>query len=205
MADWIIDFISTGGYPAIAALMLLETIFPPIPSELVVPFAGFAAAQGRLDIWLVVISAFVGSVSGALVLYWVGKLIKDEKLEQFVQKHGRWLTLDVDDLRKSRRWFDRYSRTAVLFGRLIPAIRSLISIPAGITKMSIVSFFIFSAIGTAVWSSVLAWTGYVLGQDYERIRHIIDPLTSIVVLIVVVIYLYRLIFPRRKSGSAVID
>lgn len=202
MADWIINFISAGGYPAIAALMLLETVFPPIPSELVVPFAGFAAAQGRLDIWWVVVSAIIGSLFGALLLYAVGKLIKDEKLENFVIKYGRWLTLDVDDLRKSRSWFDRYSRTAVLFGRLIPAIRSLISIPAGITKMSLVSFFIFSAIGTAVWSSVLAWAGYLLGQDYERIRQFIDPATTAVILLVVVVYLYRLIFPKRKSGSA---
>lgn len=202
MADWIINFISAGGYPAIAALMLLETVFPPIPSELVVPFAGFAAAQGRLDIWWVVVSAIIGSLFGALLLYAVGKLIKDEKLENFVIKYGRWLTLDVDDLRKSRSWFDRYSRTAVLFGRLIPAIRSLISIPAGITKMSLVSFFIFSAIGTAVWSSVLAWAGYLLGQDYERIRQFVDPATTAVILLVVVVYLYRLIFPKRKSGSA---
>lgn len=202
MADWIINFISVGGYPAIAALMLLETVFPPIPSELVVPFAGFAAAQGRLDIGLVIISAVIGSLSGALLLYWVGKLIKDEKLEVFVNKYGRWLTVDVDDVRRARGWFDRYSRTAVLFGRLIPAVRSLISIPAGISKMKIVSFFIFSAIGTAIWSSVLALTGYWLGQDYERIRHIIDPVTTAIVVIVVGVYLYRLLFPRRKSGSA---
>ncbi len=201
MADWIIDFIAVGGYPAIAALMLLETVFPPIPSELVVPFAGFAAAQGRLSIELVVVSAFVGSLLGALLLYWVGKLIKDEALESFIDRHGRWLTVDVHDLRRSRQWFDRYSRTAVLFGRLIPAVRSLISIPAGLTRMKIVPFLVFSAIGTGVWSSVLAIAGFLLGQDYERIRHIIDPLTTIVVCAVVAIYLYRLIFPRRKPGS----
>jgi membrane protein DedA with SNARE-associated domain len=201
MADWIIDLISSGGYLAILALMLLETVFPPIPSELVVPFAGFAAAQGRLDIWLVIIFASLGSVLGAVLLYLVARLINDEKLEKFVHNHGRWLTLDIEDLRKSRRWFDRYSRTVVLFGRLIPAMRSLISIPAGINKMSLTPFFVFSAIGTTIWSAFLAVGGYWLGQDYERIRHFINPITSVVLLAIIVIYLYRLIFAKRKSGT----
>lgn len=201
MADWIINLISTGGYPAVILLMLLELVFPPIPSEIIIPFAGFAAAQGRLEIGYVVLAAVFGSLCGALLLYGVGKLIKDEALEAFVERYGRWLTVDVEDLRRARSWFDRYSRTAVLFGRLIPAVRSLISIPAGINRMKIVSFLVYSAIGTAIWSSVLAIGGYWLGQDYERIRHIIDPATTGVVFLIVAIYLYRLLFPRRKTGS----
>lgn len=200
MSEWIIDFISTGGYPAIVLLMLLETVFPPIPSEIIVPFAGFAAAQGRLSLVLVIISSVAGSLMGALVLYRIGKMISDEKLEGFVDRNGRWLTVDGQDLQNARSWFDRYRNRAILFGRLVPAIRSLISIPAGITKMKITSFFIYSAIGTALWSSALAIAGFVLGQDYERIRHIVDPVTTGIIILVVAIYLYRLIFPRRRSG-----
>lgn len=200
MADWIIATISAGGYPAIAGLMLLETIFPPIPSEIVVPFAGFAAAQGSLHIGWVIVSSIVGSLLGAYTLYMIGRLINDEKLAAFIDRNGRWLTVDNESLDKAKGWFEHYSKTAVLFGRLVPAIRSLISIPAGLTKMKTSSFLLYSAIGTAIWSSILAVSGYVLGQDFERIRFIVDPLTTAVIILVVVIYLYRLIFPRRKSG-----
>lgn len=198
MSEFIIDLMAEGGYVIVFLLMLLETVFPPLPSELIVPFAGFAAARGELNIYLVILSASLGALVGATILYSLAKMVKYETLEAFVGRNSRWLTVTPDDLQRSIAWFNRYSHSTVMFARLVPGIRSLISLPAGVARMAVPSFLIFTAIGTAAWSSFLAVSGYKLGQDYNKIEQYIDPVTTGVLVFVVVAYVYRLIFPKFK-------
>lgn len=196
MADWVISVIESGGYIGIVLLMILETVFPPIPSELVLPFAGYAAAKGELNVHLVALSGLIGSLTGAIILYLVGRLVNDSKLRKFIDKFGRVLTVDNDDIDKAKNWFNRYSNTAVLIARVFPAIRSLISLPAGITKMKFMPFVIFSGIGTAIWMAVLTYSGYALGQDYYAVDKYIEPFTRFIIFVVVGLYLYRLLHPK---------
>lgn len=200
MGDWIIEVISAGGYFGIILLMMVETVFPPIPSELVLPFAGYAAAKGELNVHAVAVSGLIGSLLGAILLYGIGRLVKDEKLIKFIDKYGVWLTVNNEDIAKARQWFDRYSNTAVLIARIFPAIRSLISLPAGVNKMKFAPFVIFSGIGTAIWMSVLTYSGYFLGQDYMQVEQYINPFAKVVVYTAIVIYLFRLLRPRNRRG-----
>src|SRR3546814_87088 len=143
MFDWITGLVEDGGYLGIATLMLAENLFPPIPSELIMPLAGFAAARGDLNILLVVASGAAGSLLGAVFWYAIGCWLGRERLKRWAGRHGRWLTLAPDDIDKACAWFDRHSAKAVFFGRLVPAVRTLISVPAGIAGMGRRRFLLY--------------------------------------------------------------
>jgi membrane protein DedA with SNARE-associated domain len=156
MFEWITGFMNSMGYIAILFLMFLENVFPPIPSELIMPLAGFTASQGKLTLIGVIIAGTIGSVLGTLPLYYVGHVIGEERLKKWAEKHGKWLTVSPDDIENASRWFQRHGNIAVLVGRLVPGVRSLIAVPAGIAKMSMPLFLAYSAVGSAMWTTCLA-------------------------------------------------
>ncbi|MDB5892051.1 MAG: alkaline phosphatase [Polaromonas sp.] len=200
MAQWIIQFITEYGYVAIALLMLLENVFPPIPSELIMPFAGFVAARGDLHPAGVVITGTLGSIAGTLPWYWAGRAIGLERLQAWADRHGRWLTVSREDLTKAQAWFERRGWVAVTLGRLVPALRSIISAPAGIARMPMHSFLFWSALGSLVWTSALTAVGYLLDNRYEAVVHWLDPVTKAVLALALLTYVWRLVtFGKRHK------
>jgi membrane protein DedA with SNARE-associated domain len=172
--QWAQDLVETLGYPGLALLIALENIFPPIPSEVILPLAGFLSAQG--DLWLpaAVLAATVGSVAGALGLYGVGAWLGEERLRSLIQRFGRWLALNEDDVDRANGWFARHGTKAVLIGRVIPVVRSLISIPAGVNHMRLSSFVLYTALGSGVWNSVLIGMGWWLGDRWELVSQYVQ-------------------------------
>ncbi|OLV18585.1 DedA family protein [Deinococcus marmoris] len=180
MVDWIQNLMDSLGYLGIVLLMVLENVFPPIPSELILPSAGFAASRGDLSFVGVVLAATLGSVIGTLPLYYVGRVFSEERLVEWADRHGRWLGLRGKDVRKADAWFDRHGPKAVLFGRMVPGIRSLLSLPAGMSGMALPTFVLYSAIGSALWGALLTGAGYLLGDHYEKVGEYMAPASKII-------------------------
>jgi membrane protein DedA with SNARE-associated domain len=201
MGEWIINLIERMGYLGIALLMFLENLFPPIPSELIMPLSGFTASRGNLNIAGVILAGTVGSVAGALFWFYVGRWVGDDRLKRWADRHGRWITMTARDVEKADRWFDRHCHWAVLGGRLIPTVRTLISIPAGIFEMGLRRFLIFSTVGTLIWSAALAGAGYALGSEYETVSRYLGPVSTAVVVLIAAVYLYRVVTfkPRPRQ------
>jgi membrane protein DedA with SNARE-associated domain len=191
VATWIEAIVQTTGVFGIAFLMFLENVFPPIPSELIMPLAGYSAAKGEANIVLVILAGTIGSLAGAFFWYGVGRLFDHERTKAFADRHGRILTMTRAELTKADDWFDAYGQYAVLFGRLIPTVRTLISIPAGLSEMPVARFLIYSGIGTAIWTTLLALFGYAVGSRYSELEDWLDPMSYAVIALIVVIYLWR--------------
>ncbi|WP_309091223.1 DedA family protein [Phenylobacterium sp.] len=197
MFEFVVSVIVAAGLIGVALLMFAENVVPPIPSEVIMPLAGFAAARGDLNFAGVVIAGTVGAVAGAYGWYEVGRRIPDRALESWVSRHGRWLTLDEQDLRRARELFRRHGGPAVFVGRLIPAVRTLISVPAGLARMRHATFLAWTTAGTAAWTLLLASAGYLLEAEYRRVERWLDPATGVVLGLVVLLYLYRLVRRSR--------
>jgi membrane protein DedA with SNARE-associated domain len=175
------------GYLAILLAMFLENLIPPIPSELIMPLGGFYVSQGQLDFLPVVLAGLIGTVVGALPWYGIGRLVNEEKLEQWLEKNGRWIGINPQELARSRKWFNRYGVSLVFWGRLVPGIRTLISVPAGVELMPITPFLIWTAAGSLIWTLFLTITGFYLGDNYANIETWISPFSSIFKTIIVLI------------------
>ena len=175
------------GYGAILLAMLLENLIPPIPSELIMPLGGYYVSQGQLDFLPVVLSGLIGTVIGALPWYGIGRLVNEERLEKWLEKHGRWLGINPQELARSRKWFNRYGVSLVFWGRLVPGIRTLISVPAGVELMSMTPFLIWTTAGSLIWTLFLTITGFYLGDNYANIATWISPFSSIFKTIIVLI------------------
>ncbi len=199
MADWITQLIDQHGYWALALLMFLENVFPPIPSELIMPFAGYAAAEGKINPIGAVLFGSLGSLLGASAWYAVGYWLGATRLKRFARRNGRWLTISEDDVEKAQKWFDRYGSAAVCIGRLIPAVRSLISAPAGIAHMNAAKFLLWSSIGTVAWTSLLLGLGYWLGKRFDAVESWLTPVTWAILAFALGAYLYRLY--RTRQGA----
>ena len=203
---WIQYAVSALGYPGIALVMAVENIFPPIPSELVMPFAGFLAASGRYSLIGVVLAGMVGSVAGALVLYYVGVWADETIIRRFVRRFGRFFLLSEADVDSALAFFSRYGDAAVFFGRLIPLVRSLISVPAGMQRMPLPKFLLFTVLGTTIWSAILAVAGYYLGQNWGMVIDILGRyqkvILAIIALTIVTFVVIRVNALRRNSQSA---
>lgn len=203
MTDWIVAFIEGHGYLGIAALMLLENVVPPIPSELIMPFAGFSVAKGHLHFVGVVAAGTVGSLLGTLPWYFAGRALGADRLKRWASRHGRWLTVAADDIDVARRWFDRCGPAAVALGRLIPAVRSVISAPAGVACMSLPTFLLWSAAGSLVWVTALTTLGWALQNHYSEVGAWIDPVAKLVVGAALAVYVWRVVrFGGRNKYSA---
>ena len=175
------------GYCAILLAMFLENLIPPIPSELIMPLSGFYISQGQLDFLPVVLAGLIGTVIGALPWYGIGRLVNEEKLEQWLEKNGRWIGINPQDLARSRKWFNRYGVSLVFWGRLVPGIRTLISVPAGVELMPITPFLIWTVAGSLIWTLFLTITGFYLGDNYANIQTWISPFSTIFKTIIVLI------------------
>ena len=193
MFDWVVTTIETWGYAGLFFLMVAEHVFPPIPSEVIMPLAGFLAGEGRMSLTLTLIAGTLGSVLGTLLWYYVGLWIGEERLKRFAARHGRLLTLSPSDIDAADRWFRRHGAAAVFFGRMIPTIRTLISVPAGLARMPMWKFLIFTFAGSALWTGILTFAGLMLHENYQRVEHVVDPLSKLVVVAVVVVYVYRVV------------
>ena len=172
--SWVTYVIETLGYVGVAVVLALESVFPPIPSEAVLPLTGYLVSQGRMSFVGAVIASTIGAVVGALILYWVGYALGEKRTRALVKRYGRWMLLTEEDLDRAQGWFDRHGKVAVLIGRLAPLVRSLVSIPAGVTRMPLATFTLYTAIGSALWNAALIGAGWALGaswtyvQEYQR-------------------------------------
>ena len=176
--DWITSVIARLGYVGVATLAFLEHLFPPIPSELVIPLAGFVAAEGDLNLGIVIIMGSVGSLAGATMWYAIGKRIGEQRLRTWVARHGKWLTLSVQDVDRAQRWFRRHGAAAVFFGRLVPGVRTFVSLPAGFSAMPLMSFLLYSALGTTLWTAALAYAGVVLQANFTVVGDYVNVATN---------------------------
>lgn len=200
MADWIIHTITQFGYLGIFFLMLLESVFPPIPSELIIPFAGFAAASGELHFAGVVAAATAGALVGMLPWYLAGRLFGLQRVRWLADRFGRWFTLNATEIDVAVGFFRLFGPPIVFAGRLLPIIRTLISVPAGLAHMPPLVFFIASGLGALLWNVVLVSAGYLLAEHYDVVERFLDPLTILVLAAVVLLYLFRLVTwrPSRR-------
>ena len=199
MFDWITGLVEQTGYLGIALLMLAENVFPPIPSELIMPMAGFTAARGELNMVGVVVAGTAGSLAGALLWYHIGHWIGLERLKRWAARHGRWLAISPEEVDEAAAWFNRHCGKAVLVGRLIPAVRTLISVPAGVAGMALMRFLTYSALGTALWTALLAAAGYLLEDQYQKVGDYLNPVSNVILGLIVLGYLYRVITFRRRG------
>ena len=199
MFDFITKFLETSGYLGVFALMALENVFPPIPSELIMPFAGFVAARGDLHVAGVLLAGTAGSIAGALPWYYAAKVYGKERLEKFADKHARWMTVTHGEIEHALDAFERHGRKVVLFGRLIPAIRTLISVPAGLACMPLAQFLLYSTIGSLIWTAILTGAGYLLESQYEQVAHYVDPVSKAILALLLAWYVYRVITWKPKD------
>ena len=184
LATWVQDVIEQLGYLGVALLVVLENVFPPIPSEIVLPFAGFVAQRGSDSVVLMILAATVGSVIGALIMYWIAAIIGDERLHAFTRKFGKWVQIREADLTRAEEWFDRHAMSAVLVGRCVPLIRSVVSIPAGFRRMKLIPYIAYTFLGSLVWNIALVGAGAVLGENWERVEPVVATFQWIVIVVI---------------------
>lgn len=199
MEDWIIRLVEWGGYWGVAALMLLETVFPPVPSEVIMTVAGVSAARGTMTLEGTILAGTAGAMLGNWFWYWLAIKFGEARMHVFIDKYSRWLTLDWDEVERGERLFERYGSTIVLVARMIPTLRSLISVPAGLFKMSLRRFLVFSTIGTLGWSAALAGAGYFLGSQFGDVEQWLGPLSTAVIAAIVLTYLWRVATWKAKG------
>ena len=178
MFDWIVGIITRLGYTGVAALTFLEHLFPPIPSELILPLAGYVSGTGDLNTTSVIAFGSLGSLAGATVWYVIGRRIGERRLREWVDHHGKWLTLSNGDIDKAKTWFHRRGKTAVLVGRLMPGVRTFVSLPAGFSGMGWATFLIYSALGTVAWTAALVYAGAQLQHNFELVSKYMNPITN---------------------------
>jgi membrane protein DedA with SNARE-associated domain len=199
MEDWIIRLVDWAGYWGVAALMLLETVFPPVPSEVIMTVAGVSAARGTMTLEGTILAGTAGAMLGNWFWYWLAIKFGEARMHVFIDKYSRWLTLDWDEVERGERLFAKYGSIIVLVARMIPTLRSLISIPAGIFKMPLGRFLLFSTIGTLGWSAALAGAGFFLGSQFGEVEKWLGPLSTLVIAAIVLTYLWR-IFTWKPKG-----
>jgi membrane protein DedA with SNARE-associated domain len=190
--------IERGGYAGIVLLTFIETMFPPLPSEVFMPMAGFVAARGALTLPGVIAAGTLGTLGGAWFWYIVGRAVGLDRARQLAARHGRLLTLHPADIDCGVAWLDRHGAPVMLFGRMIPAVRGIISIPAGIVHMPIGRFLLFSALGNAIWTTLLMTAGHQLGDNYLLVARWLAPGSQLVVALVIAAYAWRFITFNRR-------
>ncbi|BCJ66600.1 DedA family protein [Polymorphospora rubra] len=202
LTGWVAGVIESMGEVGVGLLVALENLIPPIPSEIVLAMAGYLAGEGRVDVVLVTIAATAGSVLGALLLYWLGAAVGEDRLKRWLD---RVPLVDLEDLEKADRWFERHGRWAVLFGRMVPVVRSLVSIPAGADRMPLVQFTALTTLGSGIWNSIFIGLGFALGsrwQEVDRYYNYFD--YGIIGLFVVLIawWVVKKVRKRRAKAAA---
>ncbi len=192
MSDWVIRLIEQSGYLGIAFLMFLETIFPPIPSEVIMPVAGVTAAKGQLLLPWVIASGTAGAMLGNIVWYLAARALGVIRLRPFIDRHGRWLTMSWHEVERAERWFAKQGAFYVFLGRMLPTVRSLVSVPAGLLRMRFKTFLIASTLGTAGWTAMLAFAGFKLRENFTDVDEWLGPISNAILLTLAIGYLWRL-------------
>ena len=180
-------------YLTISLAMFLENIIPPIPSEIIMPLGGFFVYQQKLNFYILVFWGLLGTIAGSIPWYYLGKLVNEQRISNFLDKRGRFIGITSSDLAKSKRWFDRYGVSLVFWGRLIPGVRTLISVPAGMELMPLRKFLIWTTLGSLIWVALLTYAGFLFGENYHVIANFLDQIKYFVKPILILIILYFLI------------
>jgi len=191
LEDWVFDLVERMGPIGVFLLMLLETVFPPIPSEVIMPVAGMIAARGSMSLEAVIVAGTAGAMAGNLFWYAVARIIGVDRFRPLIERYGRWFTIDWPEVERAHQVFGRFGGIIVMVGRVIPTIRSVISIPAGMLRMKLAGFLIWSTIGTTVWSAGLAIAGWALGRQFAAIEKIMGPASIAVIALVIAFYIWR--------------
>ncbi|KZY02195.1 MULTISPECIES: DedA family protein [unclassified Sulfitobacter] len=199
MFDWITGLLDQFGYFGVGFLMFAENVFPPIPSELIMPLAGFLTYEGNLNFFAVLVAGSIGSLLGTGLWYLGARKIGRRRVREFIARHGRWLTITLEDLDRASDWFERHGRGAVLIGRMVPGIRTVISVPAGLTGMAVTPFLVYSLIGTLIWNLLLTGLGYALGSQYDLVQTYLNPVSNIIFAAIALLYVYRLVRGKGKT------
>jgi membrane protein DedA with SNARE-associated domain len=190
--------IERGGYAGIILLTFIETVFPPLPSEVFMPMAGFVAARGPLTLPGVIAAGTLGTLAGAWFWYMVGRAVGLDRARRLAARHGRWLTLRPADIDRGVAWLDRRGAPVMLFGRMVPGLRGVISIPAGIAHMPIGRFLLFSGLGNAIWTALLMTAGHQLGANYTLVAVWLAPASPVVIGVIIIAYVWRLLTFNRR-------
>lgn len=196
---WVIRVIELGSYPGIFFLMTLESAGAPVPSEIIMPFSGFLVSVGRFNLWLVILMGTLGNLVGSLALYWIGYFGG----RPFVERYGKYFLLSKRELALVERWFAKYGGPTVFFGRLLPVVRTYISLPAGLSRMPIARFSFYTFIGSAPWSALFAWLGVRLGANWKVIEVFFQKF-DIVIIVSILAFLIWLIWRRRRHAGELI-
>ncbi|WP_245207691.1 DedA family protein [Rothia nasimurium] len=194
--DWVISIMEAIGSPGVGLAVFLENVFPPIPSEVILPLAGFTASQGSMNVVAAFIWATIGSLAGAYFLYYLGAAIGANRL----RKIAAWMWLvKVEDVDAALAWFDKYGKASILIGRVIPGIRSLISIPAGIDRMNPLTFGFYTLIGSSVWNALLIYCGWILGENWAAVEGIINQYSKVVYALVALALVAAFLWLLRRA------
>ncbi|HXH00111.1 MAG TPA: DedA family protein [Sphingomicrobium sp.] len=191
MSDWIVRLIEQSGYLGVAFLMFLETVFPPIPSEVIMSIAGVTAGQGKLSLGWVIVAGTGGAMLGNILWYLAARALGIVRLKPIIHRWGRWITMSWAEVQRAERWFATHGTFFVFLGRMLPTVRSLVSVPAGLLRMRFRTFLIASTIGTAGWTAMLAFAGYKLGERYTDIDVLLGPASNAILVVLAGGYLYR--------------
>lgn len=203
MQQFILHIIEQFGYFGVFFLILIENVFPPIPSEVILLISGFFSSYTSLSVFYMILASTLGSFLGAIILYYIGKIFNKERLKKIVNgRLGKILFLKENDIDKADEWFDNKGNKSVFFCRFVPIVRSLISIPAGMSEMPMGKFIIYTICGSMIWNTVLICLGYRLGSNWEYVLTILDKYQMVVIVILVIIFAYVIIkFYRKKRKS----
>ncbi len=205
MESWYTEFIEQYGYWGIFLVMALENLFPPIPSEVVLPFSGFITTKTDLNVFGVIGASTGGALFGAIVLYGVGLLLDVENLEKIVDRWGHILRIKKKDIYRADDWFDRYGKWTVFFGRMMPFLRSVISIPAGMANMGFVLFIVFTTLGTLIWNILLVSIGAALGENWKELIQYVKLYSNIIYIalaVAVILFIIWYILHRKKKKAS---
>lgn len=199
MTEFILDLIESWGYAGIFILMFIENVFPPIPSEVIMALGGVAVAQGRFDFWTLIAFAVAGTTLGNWVWYGVGRWVGYERLRPLIDRYGRWLTLDWDEVERLHAFFLKYGSGIVFFCRFLPIARTMISLPAGMVRMSQIKFLLWTAAGSTIWIIALAGAGSWFGRQFAEVDRFIGPVAVLAIGTLVLVYIYRVVTWKPKT------
>jgi membrane protein DedA with SNARE-associated domain len=199
MQDWVVRLIDWGGYAGIFLLSLAETIIVPLPSELILPVAGMRAANGPLDIGGVILASTAGSMTGNTIWYYAARSVGLVRLKHFIDRHGRWLGIEWRDVEQVRSLFGRFGSAIVFAGRLLPGVRTFVSVPAGVVRMPALPFLLWSTLGTGIFAAAFAGAGYAAGKQLRWIEQLAGPAASIAIAMIALFYIWRQLTWHRRA------
>lgn len=201
MTSWITQLVEQASYFGVFALMVLENVFPPIPSLLVLPLAGFVSTQGQMSLTGAIIASTAGSAVGALPVYYLGYAIGEDRLRRWVERYGHWLAVEGTDVTKAQRWFERQGAKTVLICRFVPGVRTFIALPAGFARMNLTRFLIYTTIGSLIWNVVFMYAGVRLGAHYDRVERYVGPVSLFVLGAIAVAFVIRVVRLRAARRA----